>query len=508
MDRVKKLQKEGKVLGLSDTINEQILSDTAQGKIYKKALLTEAKAAEMFSHGKMVTSMGEAVTQVRALASFGTFAATPFTGMMQTKGLLDQIAGGKVNFFQQSEVADMFRTQVSEDMIKGWTSTAEKHLSGGLGGKVSLTTGVQEFAALHQPIFQGGIQKADSKVNAFINSFLGSQSKMIEMARKGQSQDDIFHYAHKQMKDYLMALTDGGESFKGFKDFKPSVQRIIGNVGDVAETSAARLAFIDEGARNLAANLALAGTVRGAHMKEGRAAQQLLTLAEREAMDIPAAAMGVRDAANRALRSKEGSLESIFRFLHGGESMVGMSRELESSQAAAAAALDDSIGGIKQASSEIMEWSVKNWKILAGVGVGIAAIRAAGALFGGDEMPAPSFSSARSLQFPQSNLAPGMTPRSNDPGIQFDQGSFSNQRAMVQPMNSQYAMSSMQGTASSVNIAGIGSSVAANVGNFSNPHVNMNIRDSRSYSSNWEMQSAANQRGKSAFIHPYMGDLA
>ena len=69
-------------------------------------------------------------------------------------------------------------------------------------------------------------------------------------------------------------------------------------------------------------------------------------------------------------------------------------------------------------------------------------------------------------------------------------------------------MSSIQGTAGSVNIDSIGTSVAANVRNFSNPHVNMSIRDSRSYSSNWEMQSAANQRDRSSFIHPYMGDLA
>ena len=160
------------------------------------------------------------------------------------------------------------------------------------------------------------------------------------------------------------------------------------------------------------------------------------------------------------------------------------------------------------ASSQVMEWSTRNWRILAGVGVGIAAVKAAGALFGGDEMPAPSFSSARSLQFPQSNLAPAMVPRENDSGAQFNSSGFNRQRALVQPSNSQYSMSSIQGTGSSVNISGIQGSMAANVRSFSNPHVNMSIRDSRSYSSNWEMQNMANQRGRSDFIHPYMGNMS
>jgi hypothetical protein len=485
-------------MGLADTITEQVLSDTAQAKIHKSTLLREATAAEMFKSGKLVTTAKEAATSVRALASFGTFAATPFTGVLQTKGLLDQVAMGDAAFFQRADISEMFKTSVSDDMVTGWRATAERQLSGGAGGaKIGLTQGVQEFAALHQPIFQGGIQKDTNKVKTFVNDFLSSQSQMLEKARAGASQDEIFKYAHVEMKKYLMALTDGGSDLAAFK---PSVQRIINNAGQGAE-------YLDESARVLAANYALAATVRS-NMTESRAAQQLLQIGEREAMGIPAGASGIRDATNRALRSREGSLPSIFRFFDGGESMIGMARELEGSQAAAARAADHSLDALKTASSDIMEWSVKNWRILAKVGVGIAAIKAAGMLFGGDEMPAPSFSSARSLQFPQSNLAPGMTPRSNDPGVQFDQGGFSSQRAMVQPMNSQYSMSSMQGTASSVNIAGISNSVAANVGNFSNPHVNMNIRDSRSYSSNWEMQNAANQRGKSSFIHPYMGDLA
>jgi hypothetical protein len=79
------------------------------------------------------------------------------------------------------------------------------------------------------------------------------------------------------------------------------------------------------------------------------------------------------------------------------------------------------------------------------------------------------------------------------------------QEAYVQPPNSQYSNTRYNGSFSSVNSNEL--MAAIRVSPFAANQGTVNLVDSRSYKSNWELQTIADQVGNSDFIYNGMGTV-
>lgn len=148
-------------------------------------------------------------------------------------------------------------------------------------------------------------------------------------------------------------------------------------------------------------------------------------------------------------------------------------------------------------------WLSRNWKGVAAIAGGIVALRTANELFGSDEVDRPSLKSARALAYSNAPLPPEpMVGQPMDsPG--FTPANTPTQRAFVQRPQGSFSRTNLHGSYNSVNSNDLSSAMRTSP--FTAGRGNINIIDSRSYKSNWELQNIADQAGDSDFIYPGMG---
>lgn len=163
------------------------------------------------------------------------------------------------------------------------------------------------------------------------------------------------------------------------------------------------------------------------------------------------------------------------------------------SQAGAAAA-NEAISDV--ADSRVLEtagtWIKKNMKLIGGAAAALIAYRA----FSDGEMeppapPGPLYGNAPLPGNPMVGAPQEYTPHIMAPS------------ASVMPGNGMSMHARGGGTNTSVNIDRASANVAMSMDAIPGSHSTINIRDSRRYSSNWEMQNAASRLEGSDFIHPY-----
>lgn len=145
-------------------------------------------------------------------------------------------------------------------------------------------------------------------------------------------------------------------------------------------------------------------------------------------------------------------------------------------------------------------WLGKNWKIVAGVAAGVVGLRMANEMFGDDELKRPPLQSSNALRFSNTPLPP---PPSLERVEQGPQISTRVPAVRVMAPHGEYSQNSYRGSYSSVNSNDLG--IAINMGPFTNSQGRVNIMDSRSFKSNWELQNIADAAGDSDFIYPDMG---
>jgi hypothetical protein len=520
-----KMRKMGGAHSMEDILARQAMAETPGFSMFEKIMAQEREGLREFGSAQNVAKLTtkEAGQHLRALVSFGTLPTLPFTGFRATRGLLSTMAdaerdmGGVLNTLNQKNISSLFKKETLEAAdVTGWQDTWRRAIGAGLPEGSVLPKLADELAAFetaHHPIFQIAISKESSKAQAFISDFLGAQGEMLKMYQEGTHTEGAIRKAgYDRMLNFMQTAAGrtvdsaGNVSFQSADEVTPFLMDHAKKVGN-----AANAAQFDEYLRaqthTLVSGYQAGISTRHAEMSFLNASEDLRHLAGAVGASEEALSgvLGMRTQLDQALTGQR-SFEDITRMMLQDEIIEPMGTTRQKSAAAAAAA-DELVDGIGRSSSEVMEWALRNKKVLAGVAGGLAAVKVAGSLFANDEMPPPRFSSARSLQFPQAPMPPSMIPRVDEGDMQFTQGNFNRQRGFVQPANSQYSMTSLEGTSSSVNIDRVNRSMVASAGHFRSPHMNLNVSDSRSFKSNWEMQMMADRAGKSDFSSQYMGDL-
>jgi len=191
-----------------------------------------------------------------------------------------------------------------------------------------------------------------------------------------------------------------------------------------------------------------------------------------------------------AMGGPRGRLDRIVEFMFPGKRISLWSEKMaaENAEGMSAGAEQAIKGGSSQVLDATTNFLKKNWK-----GLGIAAGVVVGA------RAAMNLTTPSALA-PQAPLPPfpniGMQPLGAIPQL-------GQQFGLVMPAQGHFGLTNVGGTFNSVNSKEIDSKMDSSMSSFGNAVSNVNIRDSRRYTSNWEMQNIASRRGNSDFIHEY-----
>jgi hypothetical protein len=338
---------------------------------------------------------------------------------------------------------------------------------------------------LQRNVKQGVIQKAGEGLGPLMENFLTVQSNIVSQYGGGRSLtqtqvDDAMSMAIESTYRYLEGVTGGKVTNEAiFNALKVDL-----NYGNLTGK-----ALLQAMARDL-------GTIQGV---------QGIMLASHSKMTGPQgrlATYGPRNVIREFLGSKEGDMLGAGARLFGvDEGLEAASfdpgqapdiRMMSASDRAILASSQEEVAGLNRAQQEASEMGPRakgflgrNWKVLAGVGVGLLGLREVASAIGGGPTQAPI------PRDPMVDVPSG-------PGMHLDVPT-----ATVMPPNGYSTNAYGHGTTPAVNIDEVENQVRMNIGAVQGGFGTVHINDSREHRSNWELQNAARRQAGSDFIHKY-----
>lgn len=517
---------------LKQTLQAQIDANRGIHKIWRERAMDAFKTprqieAELKTLKKVSTeSLTNLAQRMVPLMGFGSFPSLPFVQLDANKGVLSMLARaaqeGSETVFEEfaagGKLEGTFKKAVTKESIDKYLDFLVKGREGvSVGARA--TSVISEFTALNQPIYQAAIQKG-GKLQAFFDEFLGIGGEVAKLVEsKGgigeTSLDDIYGVVKGAVHRTLAGIGDpkSKDFIEGLAkmsgkaaEFGGSFQPVIGRYSEmIAEGRGAAALEMAEDVITRGFTVAIGVRYEYADIANMTDIQKASYL-ETWGMRMPTmGVMGVKDDLINLARAGVGDLEKAVKMFFPGRAGGFSSIDEVTLQHAATGGPPP---GVKNPGvlDEALNFMAKRPGLIAG-GIGaVLGIKALGGMFGSDELPPPSISSARSLQGLQAPLPRSMNMELSAPEAQFAP-SQTRQRAFVQPVNSQYSSNSARGTSSSVNINEFTTNFARNMGAISSNNVNLNINDHRSFRSDYEMQMRVNRMNDSDFIHQYMGDV-
>jgi len=218
--------------------------------------------------------------------------------------------------------------------------------------------------------------------------------------------------------------------------------------------------------------------------------------------------MATKARAGEGTAQLGGSLENLTRFVHG-EGLEGvvqgpLSGGMNGATQKIVAELNEETKAAAKGGSEVLgkaaSWTKNNWKIVGAGVAGLIGLRAISELTSSDELKRPPLKNAKALAMQQQQAPLPPEPMVSQPRDEVNIN-VTPQRAYIQKPNGRFSFNKFEGSYSSVNSNDL--AVSLNSMPITPDYGAFEIRDSRSYQSNWEMQQIASRYNDSDFLNPW-----
>jgi hypothetical protein len=350
--------------------------------------------------------------------------------------------------------------------------------------------GVGNAEMLQRNIFQAAIQKGGRNFEDLMERFLTIPTKIVDEYYNKELTPDVMQKALSMATDdataFLRTVVGSGEVLDKLKvDIAYSetgdalIKRLGRELGHFHGTTALVMAshFKSKDYQHGVPNL-----IRGMLGSEGKLSKII---------------KGIFGEDVRATVTQGGMGDDLYHSLTKSEwdtfSQAGPTASNRAQHAKAATAGSEVLG-------DSVRWMERNWKLVVGAGAALLGLRVLGQMTAGDELAPPEVATGPlygPAPLPKAPMVNMETPREYNPVFS------STPSAAIMPSNGYMTSAYAGGTMGSENINNHIDSISLNRGSMAGSYTNINVKDTREYRSNWEMQRVAQAARGGDFIHPW-----